>query len=200
MSIKRVLLYLLTCVAIFGLVGLGIVSEVFLGMKGTATLPSECAIVFGAAVRPTYDDSGTVVGATAGPGITRRVRTAATLYRQGRVQRLIVTGGKGDLAKASEAAIMRELALHEGVPAEDIEVEDQSRSTIENVRFSRPLIDACDSIVGISDGYHLARIRMLAKEQGLDLPTLPAEPAPGLLFQLRSIVREVAAIAYYSVF
>jgi uncharacterized SAM-binding protein YcdF (DUF218 family) len=67
--------------------------------------------------------------------------------------------------------------------------------------YSRPLIADCETIVGISDGYHLARIRYLAELQGWGtLSTFPADSPPHGKFLLRSVLREIFAMVYYMTF
>ncbi len=156
---------------------------------GTSDGAAECAIVFGAAVR----------GADmAGPGINRRIGTAVRLYQEGKLDRLVLSGGKGSEAQESEAAVMRGLALEAGVPLSALSVEEESHSTLENLRNSLPLLADCDTVVGVSDGYHLARIEMLADQVGLPLlRTIPADRSPNLTFEVVSIGREIAAYLWY---
>ncbi len=154
------------------------------------TFPVDCAVVFGAAVRK---------GSEPGPGITRRTETAAKLYREGKVQKLVLTGGKGSGMKASEAAVMRGVAMLSGVSPEDIVLEEESQSTWENLEFSYPLVEDCESVIAVSDRYHLARIESIARQQGWGtLATYPAESPPFLLFELKSAIREALGIVYYA--
>ncbi|MCK5017945.1 MAG: YdcF family protein [Candidatus Peribacteraceae bacterium] len=153
----------------------------------------DCVLVFGAAVHK---------GSVSGPGIERRVKTAANLYTSGIASRLLLTGGKGDEIHDSEAEVMRRTAMRYGVAPEDIYLEDKATSTWENLMYSRIIANemACIApIVGISDGYHLARIRFLAFRQGWEhFRTLPAGDRPDIVFERLSILREVLGILYYS--
>lgn len=158
-------------------------------LDGTAGLPADCAVVFGARVS----------GDEPGPGIRRRVATAAALHREGAVRRLVLTGGRSPEMRRSEAEVMRDLALTLGVPAPDLMIEPRAANTRENLRFARLLLDDCGGVVGVSDAYHLARIEFLARKEGWSIPTVPARERASLPFMLRSIAREVAAILYYSV-
>ena len=159
-----------------------LIGHVISHFDGNAVFPADCALVFGAAVHG--------IG-TAGPGITRRVTTAANLYHEDKVQKIILTGGKGDENKESEAHVMRKVALLHGVDPEDIVLEEQATSTIENIMLTTPLLTDCKSIVGISDRYHLARIAYLG-----DIQTYPADKLPTRAFEIRAVLREVAAFLY----
>src|SRR3989344_4290465 len=60
---------------------------VYSQFDGTSpAFPIDCAIVFGASVRK---------GNEPGPGIHRRVATAVRLYRDDKINKIIMTGGKG---------------------------------------------------------------------------------------------------------
>lgn len=159
------------------------------GFSGTAQLPADCIVVFGNAVHPT---------GVPGPGIERRIATAARLVHEGLAQRLIVSGGLPQGYVLSEAQAMRTVAVQEGVDPAVITMEDRARSTWENLLFSRPLTEGCASVVGLSDRYHLARIRLLASRQGWgSLQTYPADDLPLRASELKSFVRETLAYAYY---
>ncbi len=163
---------------------------ILVGFRGNAELPADCGLVFGAAI------SGRN---TAGPAIVRRVDGAAALWKEGMLQILILSGGKGDSWRLSEAAVMRQQAIRSGVDARNILIEDTARSTKENLSKSKQIVDEhCASVVAISDQYHLARIRLLAKQSGwgtLRTYGVPDRPERG---ESRSVVRELAAYLYYA--
>jgi uncharacterized SAM-binding protein YcdF (DUF218 family) len=169
------------------------------GFAGDAVFPADCALVFGAAI------SGT---SSAGPAITRRVGGAAALWKEGKVRTLILTGGKGDAWRMSEGAVMRKEAIRDGVDGRDILIEDSARSTKENLANSRILVEKhCQTVVAVSDRYHLGRIRLLAARAGWgSLPTYGVdEPDLGqgmrttpLRAKVRDVVRELAAYLYYA--
>ncbi len=195
----RLALRLFVVVAVTGLLlAIFLTYNVVSNFDGTAS-PSDlvrgrgvvCGIVFGAAVHK---------GALPGPGISRRVRTAARLYREGILQHIILTGGKGEPGVESEAAVMRDVAVREGVAAGDLALEEKARSTWENLLYSRPLTGSCTTVIGISDRYHLARISYLAHVQGWeDIRTLPSDWESTWPFEMKSVGREVVALLYYMI-
>ncbi len=185
--------FLLRLLLILGVTGgtLLLLLMVYIALKfdGSAVLPVDCAMVFGAAVH-SKDDPG--------PGITRRVETAANLYHQGLIKRVFLSGGKGDATKESEAQVMRKVALLLGIAPESLKLEEFSTSTWENLEKTRPLMQGCESVVGISDRYHLARIGYLAYLQGWgELQTYPADRRAPWYFEVRSVLREMAGLLYY---
>lgn len=187
--LSRTLLSLLAACAILYLVSYAYVIRSF---SGNAELPVECAVVFGAAVSR---------GSEAGPAIVRRVGEAARLYRDGQVERLILTGGKGEGNRKAEAEVMREQAIAENVSADDIVLEDQARSTWENLQYAKNLTSDCSGVVAISDQYHLGRIKLLALRQGWrGLMTWPAQDHAPVGAEHKGFMREVIAVLYYSLF
>lgn len=198
MHLLRILAAVLCTIAVIvASTVLGAFVSILAGFGGIEpAYPVDCAIVFGAAVGSR---------GTASPAIARRVGAAAELWKAGKVETLILTGGKGDSWQLSEAAVMRQEAIRDGVDGRDIVIEDAARSTKENLANSRPLVDErCETVVGVSDRYHLARIRFLAKRAGWgSLPTHGAdEPDVPMkspwTSHARSVMRELAAYLYYA--
>ena len=68
-----------------------------------------------------------------------RVEEAAKNFHEGRIERIIATGGKGFFStdrKETEATRMRRQLLDSGVPEANIIIEDKSRNTFENIQNS----------------------------------------------------------------
>jgi uncharacterized SAM-binding protein YcdF (DUF218 family) len=81
---------------------------------------------------------------------------------------MVFTGGARPGAR-SEAEAMAAWAMTTGIPGRVMRIEDQSRSTRENVRFALPLVENCGTVVFASDPMHAARARRYAIEQRPDL-------------------------------
>lgn len=120
---------------------------------------ADVAIVLGAAVW----------GDRPSPGLRERLDTALQLYREGYVPRIIVSGGLGEGKLLSEAAVMREYLIAQGIPAEAILIEDQATSTYENLLFSKALMEqhGLKTALIVSHTYHLARAIDMAAELGI---------------------------------
>ena len=71
-----------------------------------------------------------------------RVPYAVTEYKNGRIDKIIVSGGNVLPSENGmlEAEMMRETAVKMGVREEDIIVEDKAATTVENMVFSRELM------------------------------------------------------------
>ena len=110
---------------------------------------------------------------------------AADLVRRGITGRVVVTGGQNQVTGRNEAAAHLEILLANGVPRDDIIVEDQSANTLENVALALPLIARCvarkdvHSIVALTKWYHCCRAMMTLRRylRGVRFFPVSYEPA-----------------------
>ena len=118
----------------------------------TASRRADAAVVLGAAAW----------GKNPSPVFRERINHGITLYRNNRVGKLIFT---------------RRYARSHGVPNRDILLETTSRDTEQNLENTKTLMynNGLESVVIISDPYHLARAAAVADYVGLDYQT---EPTP----------------------
>ena len=125
-------------------------------------------IVLGCKIRP----DGTLY-----PLIRARVDRAITFVRRqeaetGKRAILIPSGGKGADEPEAEAEAMARYMREQGVPEGQILAEDQSKTTLENLRFSRRLITERteDAKVAFStSSYHVYRGGILASQSGWNI-------------------------------
>lgn len=135
--------------------------------------------------RPTRPADVIIVLGSGGPGgvspvYAARLDHALTLYRCGLAPAIIVT------EEAPVAGHARDYLLAEGVPAEDIYLEDRSRTTWENLWYAREIMRerGWRSAIVASCGFHLYRALAMARElgiaaQGAAAPGSPVEADPG---------------------
>ena len=92
---------------------------------------------------------------------------------------IIVSGGRGDKNKPSEASVMEEYLVSKGVPSEKIIKEDKSRTTVENFKFSADLLKdkfgKNYSAVLITNVFHIYRSEKYAKAAGMNVKHIGAE-------------------------
>jgi uncharacterized SAM-binding protein YcdF (DUF218 family) len=150
--------------------------------------PADVIIVLGAGLRADN---------TPGPALTRRSLHAADLWRRGLAPVIICTGGKPGNRTRPEADACAELLRAEGVPAEAILQETESRSTEENALYTRTMIEArgWHSAILVSDGYHLFRAQHLFSNQAIPVYTSPVtKSSPGAIEYAVFIGREIMAL------
>jgi uncharacterized SAM-binding protein YcdF (DUF218 family) len=91
-----------------------------------------------------------------------RFMNAYQLYKTGKVKKLLLTGGSGDILQKnpSEGEEMRKFLLNIGVPESDIIVEGGSRNTWENAVFSKQILDEIhpnERYLLITSAWHMRR-------------------------------------------
>lgn len=169
--------WLITLLAVVGVPGLLVLAsgiEVLRYAAMSDNGPADAAIVLGAAV-PTTGPS---------PVYVERINHAVELYRSGAVKYLIMTGGKGLGERVAEADAGRDKAIADGVPADAILTETQSRDTRGNLANAKPIVTAhaFDKVLIVSDPLHMMRAMQMAAEVGLD-----AAPSPTPTTRFRTL-------------
>lgn len=111
---------------------------------------------------------------------TDRLYKAALLYRAGKAQQVVVSGGtqsEGGNEVSSQAAAARELLIGWGVPAPAILLEAESQNTHENAVFSRRLFKAAGKpkILLVTSAMHLPRAGVIFRREGFDVVAFPAD-------------------------
>lgn len=114
---------------------------------------------------------------------------------------VVVSGGQGADEPVSEARAMYDYLVEKGVPSGQIQLEEQSTNTVENLRLSIALLedggyDLTGGVAVVSNGFHLARVRMLwgrVYDGEVPLSTLAA-PSSHTPSRLKMYVREPLAL------
>jgi uncharacterized SAM-binding protein YcdF (DUF218 family) len=132
-----------------------------------------------------------------------RLNRAVEMAQRYPEARIIVSGGQGPGETITEAKAMMDYLVRRGVTKERILAEDRSTSTVENLVFSRRLLDSAGYATtartgAISSEFHLFRMRMLARRAGLEVCPIGA-PSPWYLYP-NSFVREAVALVKSFVF
>lgn len=127
--------------------------------------PSDVAIVLGAAV---WDGE-------VSPVYRERINHAITLYEDGFVDYIILTGGFGEGSYKSDSQVAKEYALSQGVPEERILTEEKSTITEENLEFSKEIMDenGFETAIIVSDPLHMKRSMLMAKDYNINALSSP---------------------------
>lgn len=114
--------------------------------------------------------------------LRRRLIRAANYLASNPDTKVIVSGGQGDNEIMSEAAGMKEYLVKIGIEEERILVEDKSANTYENLTFSGQFLDIRqDSVVIVTNNFHMFRALSIAKKQGYaDVEGLAASSVLGM--------------------
>src|SRR2546428_258767 len=103
------------------------------------------------------------------------MRTACQLYRDGLVNKLLVSGGPGKGA-IHETEAMKRMAIRLGVKEEDIVMDRDGLNTEETVKNSQAIFSHLQAsrVLVVSHFYHLPRIKMAYARTGREVYTVPA--------------------------
>ena len=163
--------------------------EVYISAHGRTTLRSdpqpEVMVIFGCQMR------------SDGPSILLKDRldTALAYWETHPDIKIVVTGGKGDDEHLSEAQGMYDYLTAHGVDGANIYKEDQSFNTWENVNYTLDLmgevgmrtdittgetdgLNPGGSVILVSNGFHLARIKLLWARAGGSAKNISTLAAP----------------------
>ena len=133
-----------------------------------------------------------------------RLDHAIDLYQAGLARYLIVTGGKAEGDRTTEATAARVYALANGVPDHAILVEDESRTTLESLRGVAGLLrdHGLSSTLFVSDRTHMLRVLRIARDIGLtDLgsPTATSPTDEDLRGRVDATIHELGGLTQYFV-
>jgi uncharacterized SAM-binding protein YcdF (DUF218 family) len=90
------------------------------------------------------------------------------LFKAGKAQKLVFTGGKipWDKVKKTEGEVLREYAVSNGIPSENIFVTKDVENTAEEAVAVKELINPSKRIILVTSAYHMYRAKMLFEKQG----------------------------------
>jgi len=114
---------------------------------------------------------------------------------------VVAAGGQGSDEHVSEARAIADYLIEHGFPENQILLEDQSHNTEQNLYYAVDLLtaegyDVTADVVIVSNGFHLARVRMLwARACGTaeNLSTLAA-PSSHVPSRIKMYIREPLAL------
>jgi len=163
---KRILKWisrLILTLSLLGLLGLflpRLVTSLYAAARifSVKDVPAErVAIVFGAGLR--YDGSPTAV-------LRDRVDTAAQLYFNGKVEKLLMSGDNSTL-DYNEPESMRQYAISLGIPDEDIVLDYAGRRTYDTC-YRAKAIFGLERAILVTQDFHLPRALYLCNTLGIE--------------------------------
>ncbi|MFD1393068.1 YdcF family protein [Lacticaseibacillus jixianensis] len=145
--------------------------------------------------------AGLLHGDQVSPLLAARIQVAITFYhKQVRLGRpaphIIFSGGQGGDEKLPEGRAMQQWAIAHGIPEDATLVEDQSKTTYQNMKFSKALITKREGprpvkAAFFTNNYHLFRAGVFARAAGLDANGVGA--ATSFYFLPNAVIREYLA-------
>ena len=151
--------FLLFFTVSFSVMAIRLFSEIGVG-EGDVYSSDTVFLVFGASVEKTGEPSATLAS---------RLDRAAEAMKSAPGSMCIVSGSRGPNEPRAEADAMKEYLIAAGIEEGRIIEEDRASNTVENIKFSLPLIEATGKgdLVSVSTYTHTPRIRYLLARDGI---------------------------------
>lgn len=146
--------------------------------------------------------AGLIDGRIVSPLLGKRIDKAIQFYHAqqaetARPPKIIMSGGKGDDEHLAEGTAMMAYALEKGLPEEDLLAETNSTNTLENMLFSKEIME--QSFEGSSyraifttNNFHLFRAALFARMAGIPANGIGAKTA--FYYLPNAFLREFVAI------
>ena len=129
--------------------------------------------------------------------LQERLDHALELYEAGLAPIIVLTGGKQEGDRFTEATTGYNYLRDQGVPDEALLKEVDGTSTWESLRASARFLAerGPDEVVLVTDDYHAYRVEAIAEELGLDATVSPTDSLPRRApSSSASSLRETAAV------
>lgn len=177
-------------IAAFAWMGYQYVSISHVGETSEPT-QADVIIVLGAGVWPNGPS----------PALLARTNHAAEIYKQGFAKQIILSGGLGQYPP-TEAEVMQDILLAQGIAEEVMYLETEAVNTEENLAFSKVIMEeqGWTSAIIVTDVFHLKRALLIAKKHGLTASGAPVKETvlyTNAALKFKYTLREVAAITYH---
>lgn len=180
----RRILTLIGLVVVLGVIYVGITFiQVWNASRSDGARDAEAIVVLGAAQ---YDGEPS-------PVLRNRLDHALELYEDGRAPLIVVTGGRQEGDRFTEATTGYNYLREHGVPDDAILKEVQGKTTYESLAATARFLEdeGVDDVLLVSGPAHSKRLEGIASDVGLSASTSPTDGSPSF----RSLVRETAAVS-----
>lgn len=151
--------------------------------QGGDVVTTSVAIAFGAGIYPNGKPRDM---------LKDRLITAAELYREGKVKKILVSGDNRFVEYSEPDVMYAYLVKEEGIPAEDVIRDYAGRSTYETCIRAREIWNVRRALL-ISQGYHLPRAIFICERLGIESSGLSGTRQE-YLAEVKFKIREMLAI------
>lgn len=147
---------------------------------------SQAIVVLGAQVKP---------DGTLSVQLEWRMEEALCQYRKN-PQMIVVCGAQGSNEPGPEAHYMRDWLINNGVPEDDVVIDDTSFNTRQNLQNAKALLpDDTKRVLIVTSNYHLPRAMALAEDMGFEAEGVGSPIKP--LWWAKNHYREALAWVKY---
>ena len=168
-KVKKILLRTCLVLIIMGVLGAGTVfavngyvvsstkNRILTPQQTTALTDVDCILVLGCGVYADGQPSAMLAD---------RLAQGVALYKDGVSGKLLMSGDHGQ-TDYDEVNVMKQYALNENIPSEDVFMDHAGFSTYESIYRARDIFQA-GKIIIVTQGYHLHRALHIAKALGVE--------------------------------
>lgn len=163
---QRRLLSIFLCLCILGITALTVINSIVKLSTGNQIISSEeaakledidCILVLGCFVKDDGRPSDMLFD---------RLTRGVELYDMGAAPKLLMSGDHGR-EEYDEVAAMKQFAIDEGIPSEDVFMDHAGFSTYESIYRAKEIFQA-DKILIVTQEYHLHRALYIANQLGVE--------------------------------
>lgn len=146
-----------------------------------------------------------------------RLGQTLLLYREQKIKKIIISGGDATIfrkERMTEGQLAKLFLVKCGVPAEAIQLEEKSRNTYENARYTAPLLSAKSPALLITSAVHLPRAVACFEEFGCDVVGYGCDysshsrewqlssflPSEQTLYEAKTLFHELLGYGIYKIF
>jgi uncharacterized SAM-binding protein YcdF (DUF218 family) len=129
-----------------------------------------------------------LIGDKVTPLLASRIEKGIAIYQKHPGSKLIMSGGQGPDELMAEGQAMANYAFEQGIPVEDIVIENQSTNTEENLKFSYALMKPGSRFALVTNYYHVFRALLLAQQ--LKIKCIGYGAKTRFYFSLNAFIRE----------
>ena len=161
--------------------------QVYRASRHDGAVPADAIIVLGAAQ---YDGRPS-------PVLQDRLDHALELYEADLAHTIVLTGGRQEGDRFTEATTGYNYLRAAGVPDEALLKEVDGTSTWESLAASARFLIARDltRVLLVTDGYHAKRVEAIADDLGLEASVSPSHNRLSRPSELRQLLRETVAVS-----
>ncbi|HYW48663.1 MAG TPA: YdcF family protein [Bryobacteraceae bacterium] len=135
------------------------------------------------------------------PVLRARLDHALELYNRRLAPLIMTTGGAGGDPVFTEGGVGRAYLVSRGVPSEAIAVETEGETTVESTALAGEIMHrmGLHSVVVVSDGYHIYRVKKMLQFRGLNVYGSPRkERAPEPLLERWNYLKQAVGYLLWS--
>ncbi|MCE9539580.1 MAG: YdcF family protein [Bacteroidetes bacterium] len=151
-------------------------------------------------------------------GVDRLIQTVE-LYKQGKIKKIIFTGGSGSLLhpEMKEGNYIKRYLLYMGIPEADFFIESESKNTHENALFTKELLEKKNirgNFLLITSAFHMRRSLGCFNKAGIEVLPYSTDrysgprkyefdhlfiPEPSIIYSWNTLIHEMIGFIAYKI-